>query len=300
MEYLTPYHLASFERVKPPRTPISNFALAFSILPSEEKQAINSIYSFFSYIDNIVDDFDSIEISKSHKEKRLKFWIEVIKEIYEDRLPSPILSPLYYAIKRFSIPKQYFLTLIEGCRRDLYQFRYKTFNELKDYCYSVAGIVGLTVIEIFGYKFEETRKYAVNLGYALQLTNILRDIKRDKDRGYIYLPLEDLERFDYSEQDLISEVYNDNFVELMRFEVQRAKDFFHKARSLLHPEERISLFPAAIMDEIYYRLLEKIELFEFNVFEKDIKVSKIHKLTIALKHWLSIVLFIKPFARRLE
>jgi len=299
MEILTHYELANFERVKPPKIRRSNFSLAFSILPTEGKKAINTVYSFFSYIDNIVDDNDLRPDSIAKKDERLRFWTEVINELYEDRLPSPVLFPLYYVIRRFSIPKQYFLTLINGCRRDLYQFRYKTFNELKDYCYSVASIVGLTVIEIFGYKYEETRNYAINLGYALQLTNILRDIKKDKNRGYIYIPLEDLNRFDYSEQDLLNEVYNDNFVELMRFEVQRAKEYFHKARSLLRPDERVNLFSAEVMDEIYYRLLEKIELRNFNVFDKEIKVSWIHKLTIALKHWLSIVLFIKPFTKPL-
>jgi len=299
MENLSLYELANFERVKPPKIRKSNFSLAFSVLPAEEKKAINTIYSFFCYIDNIVDDDDMHPESIAKKEERLKFWGEVINELYEDRLPSPILFPLHYVIRRFSIPKQYFLTLIDGCRRDLYQFRYKTFNELKDYCYSVASIVGLTVIEIFGYKYEETRNYAINLGYALQLTNILRDIKKDKDRGYIYIPLEDLNEFDYSEEDLLNEVYNDNFIELMQFEVQRTKEYFHKARSLLRPDERINLLPAEVMDEIYYRLLEKIELRNFKVFDKEIRVSFIHKLTIALKHWLSIVLFIKPFTKPL-
>jgi phytoene synthase len=221
----------------------------------------------------------------------------VVDELYSDSIPSPIFYPLYFAIKRFSIPKQYIVTLIDGCRRDLFQRRYATFQELKDYCYSVASVVGLIAIEIFGYKYVETRNYAINLGYALQLTNILRDIKKDKDRGYIYLPLEDLQKFEYSETDLISEIYNDNFVELMQFETRRAREYFYKARSLLHPDERITMFPAEVMDEIYFRLLEKIELSKFKVFEREIKVSNLHKLAITLKHWLSILLFIRPFAK---
>lgn len=297
MEALTVKDLANFERVEPPKIKQSNFQLAFSVLPKDERIAINTIYSLFSYIDSIVDENNLPNDNISYKEKRLKFWAQVIDELYNDSLPSPLFLPLYYAIKRFSIPKQYIVTLIDGCRRDLYQKRYATFKELKDYCYSVASVVGLIVIEIFGYKYPETRNYAINLGYAMQLTNILRDIKKDKDRGYIYIPQEDLQKFDYSEEDLVAEVYNDNFIELMRFETKRTREFFYKARSLLHPKERITMFPAEVMDEIYFRLLEKIELSGFRVFSKEIKVSLIHKLIITLKHWLSILLFIKPFAK---
>ena len=178
------------------------------------------------------------------------------------------------------------------------KFRYDTFEDLKDYCYSVASAVGLISIEIFGYKYEETKNYAINLGYALQLTNILRDIKIDKQRGYIYLPKEDLERFGYTEEDLVNEVYDDRFIELMRFETQRVRDYYHKARTMLHPDERMTVFAAEIMDAIYYRLLEKIELEEFNIFKKKINVSTLHKIMIALKHWLSIGMFVKRLRKR--
>lgn len=296
MQALTIENLANFEKIPTPMIKTSNFAFAFKILPLEEKTAINSIYTFFSYIDNIVDEGLNDDFSIKIKEERLRFWTYVISELYEDRLPSNLLLPLMFLIRRFSIPKQYFLTLIDGCKRDLLQKRYETFKDLKDYCYSVASVVGLIVIEIFGHKYEETKNYAINLGYALQLTNILRDIKKDKDRGYIYLPQEDLRRFNYSEEELFSEVYNDNFVDLMRFETLRTREFYHRARSMLHPDERISIFSAEVMDEIYYRLLEKIELNRFNVFKKEIRVSSAHKFMIALKHWLSILLFIKPFS----
>ncbi len=298
MEPLTIVDLASFEKAAPPKIKRSNFQLAFSILPKEERIAVNSIYSLFSYIDSIVDEGELQESSVLVKEKRLKFWAALVEELYNDSIPSPIFYPLYFAIKRFSIPKQYIVTLIDGCRRDLYQKRYSTFNELKEYCYNVASVVGLIIIEIFGYKFPETRNYAINLGYAMQLTNILRDIKKDKDRGYIYIPLEDLQKFEYTEKELISEVYNDNFVELMQFQIKRTRGYFHKARSLLHPNERLTMFPAEVMDEIYFRLLEKIELSRFRVFDREIKVSSLHKFTITLKHWLSILLFIKPFTRK--
>jgi phytoene synthase len=291
--------LANFEQVAPPKVEKSNFSLSFSLLPKEERNAIKSIYAFCSYIDDIVDCLpNSLTNVIEIKQERLAWWENVLDDIYNHNINNPLILPFIAVIHRFSIPKQYFLTLIDGCRRDLIQKRYRTFDDLKDYCYSVASVVGLISIEIFGYKYEETKNYAINLGYALQLTNILRDIKQDKDRGFIYLPLEDLEKYGYSEQELIDEVYNDNFVELMRFEAQRAREYYHKARKSLSPDERLTTFSAGIMDEIYYRLLDKIELLEFKVFGEKIRVSNTHKLMITIKQWLSLIMFIRPMKKK--
>lgn len=294
MEILTPEILASHEKADVPKKERSNFQLSFSILPKDERNAICSIYAFCSYIDEIVDNTPNNNPREIEKKlERLNWWENEIEKIYRNSITSPLLAPFIRIIDRFAIPKQYFLTLIDGCRRDLFQKRYSTFEELKEYLYSVASVVGLISIEIFGYKYEETKNYAINLGYALQLTNILRDIKSDKDRGYIYIPQEDLKRFDYSEEDLINEVYNENFIELMNFEVKRAREYFHRARQFLRPDEKPTIVSAEIMDAIYYRLLEKIELNEYDVFSKKIKVSNAHKLLTALKHWLAIKVFIR-------
>ena len=294
MEAITYTDLALFEEVPPVKEEKSNFKISFSFLPQEERAAMNSVYAFCSYIDDIVDKSPDSTATIEFKSNRLRWWENIVDLIYEDKITSPVILPLIKVLKRFRIPKQYLITIIDGCRRDLNQQRYETFRELKEYCYSVASVVGLISIEVFGYKYEETKNYAINLGYALQLTNILRDIKADKDRGYIYLPKEDMDKFGYSESDLMNEIYNQNFVELMRFESQRAREYYHKARRLLHPEERITTFAAGIMDEIYFRILEKIELAEYNVFIKRIKVSQVHKLMITFKHWLSLAMFIKP------
>lgn len=294
MNSITQADLALYEKVEVQQTETSNFKLSFSFLPKEEKIAMNSIYAFCAYIDDIVDKTPITDEAAIQKRERLSFWENIIHEIYDEDLNSAVIYPLIWVIRRFSIPKQYFITLIDGCRRDLDQKRYRTFDELKEYCYSVASVVGLISIEIFGHKYEETKNYAVNLGYALQLTNILRDIKADKDRGYVYLPMEDLERFGYTEDDLFQEKYNDNFVDLMRFQAERAREYYHKARQLLHPDERLTTFSAGIMDEIYFRILEKIELSQYNVFAKKIRVSNIHKFMITLKHWLHLLLFIRP------
>ena len=234
MDYITQIELANFEMVEPPKVERSNFAYSFTFLPKEERDAICSVYAFCSYIDDIVDNETEKGIQKKHE--RLNWWSNVIEKIYSGEVQSHLLKPLEVLINRFEIPKQYFLTLIDGCRSDLVKNRYETFEDLKEYCYGVAGVVGLISIEIFGHKYEETKNYAINLGYALQLTNILRDVKPDKDRNYIYLPQEDMKRFNYSEEELFGEVYNQNFIDLMRFEAKRAREFLLQSQN--KPESR--------------------------------------------------------------
>ncbi len=293
MDVITQENLANYEKVVIPKPEKSNFRYSFSILPKDERDAMSSIYAFCSYIDEIVDSSPNNNDKLIQKKlERLAWWENEIEKLYATKVSSPLVAPLLKVIDRFSIPKQYFFTLMDGCRSDLFRHRYETFDDLKSYCYSVASVVGLISIEVFGYKNEDTKNYAINLGYALQLTNILRDIKVDKDRGYIYLPQEDLRRFNYSEEDLINEVYNENFVALMQFEANRIREYYHRARQFLRPDEKATIVSAQIMDSIYYRLLEKIELNEFNVFKKKIKVSKAHKILTALRHWLSIRVFI--------
>jgi len=297
MDAITQDNLAEYEKMESPVVEKSNFLYSFSFLPKDERQAMHSLYAFCSYIDSIVDSTPTNSENIARKLSRLAWWEKELEIIYKGVDKVQGLQPFYWLIERFYIPKQYFSTLIDGCRRDLVQNRYRTFDDLKTYCYSVASVVGLMSIEIFGYKYEETKNYAINLGYALQLTNILRDIKADKDRGFIYIPKEDMEKFGYSEDDLFNEVYNSNFIDLMRFEVARAREYYHKARSYLRSDERRRMLPAEIMDDIYYRLLEKIELNEYNVFDTKIRVSNSHKIIIALKHWLNIQLFVSTIRK---
>ena len=294
MEILTQARMSAIEGRRAVKQESSNFLYSFALLPRNEKKAIHSIYSFCSYIDSIVDGDNGLFGSNvPEKLERLHFWELQLEKIQNQREVTYLIEPLSEAIARFSIPIQYFFTLIDGVRRDLLQNRYQTFEELKDYCYGVASIVGLISIEVFGYKYEETKEYAINLGYALQLTNIMRDIKADLARNYIYLPLEDLRRFNYREEDLRDGVYNENFVEMMRFQAKRAREFYHRARTSLRPDERPNIVAAEIMDTIYFRLLEKFELNEFNVFNKKITVSRFHKLLTAAKRWIDINMFVR-------
>jgi phytoene synthase len=284
----------------PAQSQRSNFFYSFSLLPKDERLAIRSVYEFCRYTDDLVDedvplDIPGInlrkEIELEKKRVRLNWWREEVEKCYAGTSKHPILSGLHKAISRFKIPKQYFLTLIDGVEMDLVKSRYESFDELKNYCYAVASIVGLITIEIFGYKFEETKEYAVDLGIALQLTNILRDIKKDAKMGRIYLPKEDMRRFGVTEQDILNSTYNLPFINLMKFETARARTYYASARSKLASNERFTLFAARIMDAIYYRLLRKIELAEFNVYRKRITVSTLHKLLIVQKFWFRSVLF---------
>lgn len=279
--------------------PKTSFYYSFSLLPRDERVAMHSVYAFCRYADDIIDEDETaagagglVESGEERarvlrKRERLNRLRLEVDRCYRGESRHPILAPLSSVVRRFNIPRQYFLTLLDGMEMDLSQSRYSTFEDLREYCYCVASVVGLICIEIFGYQYEETKEYAVNLGIALQLTNILRDIPSDADRGRIYLPREDLATFGYSEEDLLARRYNLPFIELMRFETRRAREYYGRARAALRPDERKTMFAAEIMDAIYYRMLEKIELNEFNVFgRRKISVSTPHKLWIAVKLWL--------------
>ena len=284
----------------------TSFHYSFAFLPKKERQAIAIIYAFCRRIDDIVDQENSNDDSNSiSKLERLTWWRNIIERIYASNndagfsLPEgSIARDLFDVVHTYTIPKQYLLTVIDGCQRDLQQKRYSTFEDLKEYCYGVASIVGLISIEIFGYKYEQTQQYAINLGYALQLTNIIRDVKEDLERGYMYIPLEDLRRFKYTEADMTNHVYDDRFISLMEFQAKRAREFYHKARTSLLPDERVTMVAAEIMDAIYYRLLEKIQLNDFDVFGKRISVNSLHKIITAMRIWIGSKLFVERLRGR--
>ncbi len=262
----------------------TNFFYSFSLLPRDEREAMNTVYAFCRTIDDLVDENADDDLAR--KRERLDLWRREVEKCYRGESRHPILLPLSKVVQRFRIPQQYFLTLIDGMEMDLVKRRYATFDELREYCYSVAGVVGLMCIEIFGYKYEETKEYAVNLGIALQLTNILRDIKADKEKGRIYLPQEDLELFGVPEYDIMLEQQTPRLQRMMKFESERARSYYAEARRQLRPDERPTMVAAEIMDAIYFRLLEKIEANEFDVFSRRITVSAPHKLLIALRFWV--------------
>jgi phytoene synthase len=261
----------------------SNFYYSFLFLPKRQQEALYSVYAFCRSIDDVVDRNSSV--SKAMEE--IKEWRRHIDRCYTGFIDHPVLTPLAKTIHEYHLPMEYFEELIHGMEMDLHQHRYATFEELHPYCYRVASVVGLICIEIFGYTEAVAREHAIHQGIAFQLTNILRDIKSDAARGRIYLPQEDLKQFGYSEQELLASTYNPAFVELMRFECQRARDYYQKARELLPSRDRHSMVASEIMGEIYYRILQEIERSGYNVFEKKISLPRYTRLGLALKIWVS-------------
>lgn len=257
----------------------TNFLYSFSLLPKEKNDAINTVYAFCRYTDDIVDnEAETDEV----KYKKIRDWRNELDKSLKGNSAYPLLNQLNKVIKKFNIPVEPFFELIKGMEADLQTSRYKDFATLYQYCFRAAATVGLMCIEVFGYKTESARDYAVNLGIAMQLTNILRDIKFDALNGRIYLPAEDLKRFGYTEEDLMNFKYNDSFIELMKFECKRARDYFEKANDSFHKDDRRLLFPARIMQKIYFNILQKIEKMNYNVFLKKARVSKARKMYYTL------------------
>jgi len=240
-----------------------------------------AVYAFCRSVDDAVD----LGGEPSLQRKELERWRREVARCYEGIPQDPVTEQLARASRVFPIPRQALEAIIAGVEMDLERSRYETFEELSLYCYRVAGAVGLCCIEIFGYTDPRAKEYAVSLGTALQLTNILRDLQPDADRGRVYLPQEDLRRFGVSEADLRAGRYTPEFVALMRFEAERARQFYARARETLPRCDERRLFAAEIMGRIYYSLLQDIESREFRVFGKPVSVPVTRKLAIALRCW---------------
>ncbi len=265
------------------RSSNTNFYYSFTFLPKQKREAIHAVYAFCRYTDDIVDEGPDGE----PKVLLLRKWRMELGKALQGVSTYPLLNQLSATARRFNIPVHHFYDLIRGMEMDLTKRRYQTFDELKEYCYLVASSVGLMCRKIFGYRNECTRDYAINLGIALQLTNILRDVKDDAKRGRIYIPLEDMKRFGYTEEDLLNSRYTPEFVNLMRFECARASSYFDMAREALKDEDKYFFFAARIMWSIYAHTLNRIERKHFNVYERRISISKFLKLLITFRYWLS-------------
>ncbi|MBZ0159913.1 presqualene diphosphate synthase HpnD [Candidatus Methylomirabilis sp.] len=264
----------------------SNFSSAFLFLPKPKREAIYAVYAFCRLSDDLVDE----SRAGGDPAAELARWRHTLDTCLQDNVGPPVIMAVGQAARRFNIPKVYFEELLNGMEMDLVRARYATFEELYPYCYRVASIVGLICIEIFGYTNPQAKIYAEQLGIAFQLTNILRDVGVDAQRGRIYLPQDELKRFGYSEEDLLAGRYNHAFVELMRFQCERARGFFQAASAALAAEDTRSLLAAEIMRAIYYRLLLKIEAQQYDVFHGNITIGKYRKLLLAGTLWLRSVL----------
>ena len=260
----------------------SNFYYAFLFLPKPKREAIYAVYAFCRLSDDLVDEVKA----GGDPAAALTRWRQELDIDFHGGDGHPLIAAVGQAARRFNIPKAYFQELLNGMEMDLTRGRYATFEELYSYCYRVASVVGLICIEIFGYRNPGTKTYAERLGIAFQLTNILRDLALDARRGRIYLPQDELKRFGYTEDELLAGSYNDAFVELMRFQCGRTRDFFRAASAALPAEDRRSLLAAEIMRAIYYRLLIKIERERYDVFKGEIALGKSRKFFVASGLWL--------------
>lgn len=260
----------------------SSFYYAFNLLPAQKRDAMTTVYAFCRETDDIVDE----EIhTPEEKSNLLTHWRVELEHAFNGTSTYSLMNRLAMTIKQFNIPVEPFFELIKGMEMDLKFRRYDTFEQLRIYCYRVASTVGLMCIEIFGYKHRSAQEFAENLGIALQLTNILRDIKKDAEKDRIYLPLEDLKKFGYSEEYLLDSVYNDNFIKLMEFQVSRAIEYFNKATAALNKEDKGNMFAARAMQHIYFRILKNIIHEKYDIYNRNVNLSKVEKVGISLGVW---------------
>jgi len=250
----------------------SNLAFAFIAMSGARRRDITTFYAFCRVIDDIADDDGR---DQETKRRELAIWRQSLRGEFANE--PALAKPVRQLLSTYPITPEMLEEIITGVEMDVDIRRYATWDELRVYCHRVASAVGLVSIEIFGYKNARCRDYAIALGLALQMTNIIRDVAIDLKADRIYLPQEDLARFNYRKDDLRNGVTDSRFIQLMNFEAARAENFFAEATNLLPPEDRRSMLPAEIMRSIYQALLRRMKLDNFRVFEKRYRVSKLEK-----------------------
>ncbi len=267
----------------------TSFYYSFLALPAHKRQAIIAVWDFCRVVDDAVD-----EPGDGDPACALNQWRDEVARLYEGREPATVPGKqLLPFITQFKLPRSAFEDLIDGVAMDVQHTRYATFEELRQYCLRVASAVGLICVEIFGYRDLQTRDYAIDLGIALQLTNIVRDIGVDLQRGRVYVPLQDLERFGCTEADLRAGTVTENVRQLMAFEVDRARQFYRKAAAALPQHDERRLVAARIMGAIYYELLRAIERAGYDVFHQNVRVSRRRQAVIAAVTWLKVMIRLK-------
>jgi phytoene synthase len=267
----------------------SNFYYAFLTLPRDRREALYAVYAFCRTVDDIADLGPERGADPTQLRQELRTWRDEVARCYSPGAqPShPIAQRLAAAVRAFPIPREALEAIVDGVEMDLDGVRYERAEDLYLYCYRVAAAVGLASIEIFGYSDPRARDYAVNLGIALQLTNIMRDVGADARVGRVYLPQADLRGFGVNEDDLRHGRYTPAFTELMERQAGRAHHFYRRARAAYPHADARSLVAAEVMGAIYFALLGEIEARRFQVFHGRITVPARRKIAIALRCWLA-------------
>jgi phytoene synthase len=271
-----------------------SFFFASHVLPKEKRQSAYAVYAFCRYADNLVDAM-SQTTDPAHALGRVQSLREQLRLVYasSDRMDRRFLA-LHDTVLRYRIPEEYFRDLLRGVEMDLTKKRYASFSELRDYCYCVASVVGLIMTKIFGLSDDRGLPHAADLGTAMQLTNILRDIREDYGLGRIYLPADELEKFGYSEGELAHGVINGNFRAFMRFQIDRARHYYAVgARGIPLLTSDGSRSCVRLMSDTYAGILDRIEGNGYDVFSSRAYVSFAGKLQIALRVFL-------PFSSDIE
>jgi len=261
----------------------SNFYYAFLALPRARRDALYAVYAFCRTVDDVAD----LGRDPATQRAQLADWRVDVARCFEAGPPPahPIGRQLAAAVRAYPIPRTALEAIIEGCEMDLARVRFERAEDLYPYCHRVASAVGLCCIEIFGYTDPRAREYAVHLGTALQLTNIIRDVGADAREGRVYLPREDLDTFGLGEDDLVNGRYDERFVRLMEHQAARARQFYAAAAAAYPAADARSLVAAEIMGRIYHALLGEIEARRFAVFGERITVPARRKVGIALRCW---------------
>jgi len=263
----------------------TSFYYSFLVLPADQRRAILAVWDFCRAVDDAVDETPTDGLPSGRE--AVPFWREELARCYDGGRPSTgqgqRLQPF---VRQFDLPREAFEDVIDGVAMDLDTSRYQTFEDLQQYCRRVASAVGLICVNIFGCTSPEARDYAVNLGLALQITNILRDVKDDFGRGRVYLPLDDLATYGCTVDDLGAPATPDRVRELVAFECRRARDFYARAVAARPPADRGKLVAAEIMRAVYFETLRRIERSGYDVLGARLRVPKWRQALIAIRQWL--------------
>ena len=262
----------------------SSFYYAFLFLPPERRRAITAVYAYCREVDDAVDEVSDPTVAAA----KVAWWRSELAALFAGQPTHPVTRALQPFIDGpFGITRDRLTAILEGMELDLRQNRYLDFAALARYAHLVAGVVGEMSASIFGYSDPQTLHYAARLGLALQLINVIRDIGDDARRGRIYLPIDELQRFNVRAADMLSRRRVEGFIPLMQFQAQRARSTYHEALALLPPADRRAQRPGLIMGGLYATLLDEIERSNFDVLDQRIALTPLRKLWIAWRIWVA-------------
>ncbi|OIR12452.1 All-trans-phytoene synthase [mine drainage metagenome] len=261
----------------------SSFYYSFMFLPKQKREAITALYAFCREVDDIADECTELHIAQT----KLNWWREEVESLYLGKPQHPVSKALVTPIKTYNLDAEHFIEIIDGMEMDLNFNRYEDFKQLQLYCYRVASVVGLLSAQIFGFSNRKTLKFAHDLGMAFQLTNIIRDVGEDARRNRIYLPLDELAKFNVSEEDILTSLESENIKKLLDYQIERAESYYDRALSELPNEDRKNQRVGLMMSAIYRTLLREIKADGAEkVLNSRTSLGALRKFLLALQVWL--------------